>query len=227
LRPYCSDILDDVLYPDNWPLSGSVDLIAAPYAAGFLYQALYGALCMLTKQPDLAIRLAERPMVLNDRHDYRANPLLCHSVDLVMGPPLLSRKFRISWKSVVGLYSEWPWLAPIFGSPKRYEAALCAYYQLLSIVECCENIVRKNVSGLVVPVEPFRIESEDQQRSYSLLIQDASALRNIWKSKGISDELFAEHWLELVKILGNKADPTWGGVVPHTGLAKDLLGLSR
>lgn len=191
-------VLDDILFPKGWNLSGFVVVIKVPEAIAYIYQGLHGAMCLLTDQLSLAIKFARTPMEFQEWHE--SIPLWKnHSV---MGwPESLGRNTTGAWKALISLPEKWPWLKQIFGD--EYTAAIGAYYMALSINEYADLVASGSVESIIsnkdkffldIPLCFLSLDDDVARKAYRLLTNEPQQARDIWKSLNVEDSQFVQYW---------------------------------
>jgi len=130
-------LFDELYHITEWNRAGRVILIELPTTLGFVYQALHGAVCMLTDQPELAVEFATM-MVRHGNYDTKA-PLWKHH-DLVGWPKTLSGSCTVAWKFLMDAFDNWHWLREIFIDLESYKIALISYYIILNFMEYVEAL---------------------------------------------------------------------------------------
>ncbi len=230
-------LLDEILFPSEWNENGRTILVRLPFAAGFVYQAVHGAMCLQTDQLPLALDMGKSKV--EDSRGREGRQLW--RLHEITGWPesFRTKKTGIdAWQGLSGLYDSWPWLGKAFGDKNEFLASLCAYYCMLNIHEYSvtlqeglETDLKKQGLRLEIPLFVFLEDHEVLRRGYKLLIRNPAHVKAIWSSIGISDSAFSQHWDSWMKVCGS-----WLGQVTdygmffssiaHQNLAKDLIGKS-
>ncbi len=178
--------------------------VQIPYALGYVYHSLHGALCLNTKQLTRALGLAREkvPFAIESSGTTRVweNPHLMGDCEL-----LLDRKE--CWKDLANAYNKWEWLRLIFEDDFTYRASLVAYYMALSIHELAAEIAFPNSTPLRVPwdflSETYEIKQradeikqradEIKQRAADLLHNDPG-LSELWECLDVTREQMKARW---------------------------------
>jgi len=191
-------ILDDILFPKNWVSTGLVVIGDLPDTIAFIFQALYGAMCLQTEQLPLAIDLAQTK--LKRRYENDALPLYKIS-DIIGWPESLGGYCSKAWDFLQRVPENWVWINELFGDPDDYLASLCAYYMALNILELVEtvasgddDIILKTDISLDVPIF-FTIASDEVKRkAYKRLLINREDVRSIWTNQEVSESKLKELW---------------------------------
>jgi hypothetical protein len=194
-------ILDDILYPKDWNRSGSIDIVGLPETAAFAYQAIHGATCLATEQLALAVRLARERV--GEGPSGKSSVPLYKTSEIIGWPPTLQGNSKISWDFLWELPERWPWLDEIFGDPDAYRVALCAYYISLNIIELVDCIADKQTEileqmslRLDVPIRTPAMPREIVRRAYRLLMVNPEQVRDLWRSRKVTQEDIQRIWLK-------------------------------
>lgn len=198
-------LLEEVIEPNGWQRSGYTNRVGLPRAAGFIYQALVGSVCLFTRQLPTAIRFARSRIHISGHQE---QVVLWRAHELVAWPDALGGNSSIAWRALQDLPSQWPWLKAIFGSSDEFLEAICAYYMALSVNEYCSVILdglqdhlAKGQIRLEVPTNFAQVQEDIARRAYRTLMSEPGAVRDIWRSQGIADKDVSEQWLAWVKLL--------------------------
>lgn len=191
-------ILDDILYPKNWTRGGLTVIVDFPTTLAFVYQGLHGATCMVSSQPNIALKLVTSSIEFPGWQE--RIPMWSHHG--VMGwPEGFKGEATTGWKSLAALAENWGWLLEIFGDSDEYRSALSAYYMMLNLFEYVEALVtldratmNEKEMRLEIPL-CYESESDDvKRRAYSILLSDPDALRAIWRDRNVSDDHVKSNW---------------------------------
>ncbi|MFI5330928.1 MAG: toll/interleukin-1 receptor domain-containing protein [Desulfobaccales bacterium] len=192
-------ILDEILFPTNWNWSGDTRIVYFPYLAGYIYQAIHGAMCLLTNQLSLSIKLVSSKFELT--FDNQKKPLYLFP-EIIGWPSSLGGNSSVAWKILIDLPNKWIWLHEAFG--EDFQAAVCAYYMALSILEFSYKIsFPDQVIGdwPLIPPSFRELPRALRRKAYKMMISDADQVRNIWRQFNIQDEKMKSSWPEWVKLL--------------------------
>lgn len=219
-------LFDELYHITEWNRGGRVIVIELPATLGFIYQALHGAVCMLTEQPGLAVEFASM-MVRHGNHDIKA-PLWKHH-DLVGWPKTLGGNCTIAWTFLIDAFAKWQWLAEIFGDLENYKISLISYYIVLNFMEYVEalrnnHLEQVKVGGslfLDVPII-FCEESRDLvDKAMKRLSKHPEIFNSIGERWGVSRSLVVSEWGTWIGVCGNwfgRLSFWRGGSVLHTDL---------
>jgi hypothetical protein len=191
-------LIDEILNPRDWNPSGLTSIVDLPDAIACIYQALNGAMCLQTHQLSLSTKLALTK--ITKRNQQYTLPLYQRH-EIVGWPAAVGRKSTEVWSFLSNLPEKWNWLNEPFGSVSEYRESLCAYYLALNIIEFVDTIVagkedllQQKEIRLDVPLCFLRDDFEIIRRAYHLLLVEPDQIRDIWKSKSISDNKVKELW---------------------------------
>lgn len=227
-------ILDDILYPRNWSRAGITILADFPITLAFIYQGLHGATCLATNQLDMAIKLITSSVEFPGLHEsipFWQNPG-------AMGwPGALAGNCTTGWNSLSKLAEEWPWLNSIFGDSTEFKAALCAYYMALNVYEFVQSLENgllndntvSNGIHLEIPICFVSEPNEIKRRGYSLFSADLKTVTQIWRSRGITDEVARANWktwMSICKSWSNKVYSFSNYNITHEKLMEEVFPAS-
>ncbi len=224
-------ILDDILYPKNWVRAGRTIVIELPTTIAYVYQGLYGAVCMSTNQPSLGLSMIRSHVHFPDWNE-RIEMWKNHGV---MGwANGFEGKATTSWNQLAKLGEEWIWLTDVFGDSDEYRAALTAYYMYLNVFEYVEALrslpieqINPKTLRLEIPI-CYESESDDvKRRAYSILISSAPFVRQLWTSAGIADATVLEHWDKWTSVCSEFVEkvysPFWRANLANRNVVADVL----
>lgn len=167
--------------------------VQIPYALGYVYHSLHGALCLNTEQLTRALGLAQEkvPFAIESPSTTQAwkNAHLMGYCEL-----LLDRKEI--WKDLASAYGRWEWLRLIFEDDFTYRASLVAYYMAMSIHELAAEIASPNRKRDIVPYVPWDFLSEESKikAHATTLLRNDPGLRELWTCLGVTQEQMREAW---------------------------------
>jgi hypothetical protein len=191
-------VLDELLRPKGWNSAGPTVVGSIPNALVFTYQALHGATCLEVGELSLAIALT-RTRVIRPHH---FEGVVVHRDHQLIGlPESFAESFSGAWNFLVSLAEKWSWLQRIFGSGLEYKASLCGYYMALSVQELAlmiadgkaDSVDQKDLI-LEIPALWVGMDAEIQHQGYRRLVRSDDAVRDIWRSLGVSDKAMAAAW---------------------------------
>ena len=220
-------LFDELYHITEWSRGGRVIIIALPATLGFVYQALHGAVCMLTEQPELAVEFSTM-MVRHGDYDTKA-PLWKHH-DLVGWPKTLGGNCNVAWTFLIDAFDKWQWLHEIFGNLENYKISLISYYITLNFMEYVEalgnNLLEqvKKGGGLHLEV-PILFSDEDRgliEKAMKRLGKHPELFDSIIKKRGVSKNQVIVEWDTWMGVCEN-----WLGKLKFwrlsAGLHNDLL----
>jgi hypothetical protein len=232
-------VLDEVLYPHDWPANGPTTIVVgAPKGAAFVFQALYGAVCLETGQLELAKSLAFTRIETGNRG--LKVPLL-RSSDLVGYSDAFAGDPELAWKTLGALSQRWSWVGDVFDGADGFRAAVLAYYLFLSLMDLLTKLAEGKEPGpppldtLGVSTIPPMHVFEDRhihRKAYSTLMRDPEKVRKVIASFGAKPEELEDTWSIWMERITSRApgmwhsDLQWSGV-PHADLIKDLMGSGK
>lgn len=162
-----------------------------PYALGYVYHSLHGALCLNTEQFTRALGLAREEVPFAIRSPLTRG--VWKNPQLMGYCALLNRKE--CWKDLASAYDRWEWLQRIFEDDFTYRASLVAYYMALSIHELAAEIASSNRTR-DVPYVPWDFLSETYQikKHATTLLHNDPELPELWTCLGVAQEQMREAW---------------------------------
>jgi hypothetical protein len=223
-------LIDELLHPSDWDLSGVTTLTQYPEFLVFVYQALHGALAIQTQQTDLAERTA-RVEVSDWYNRSESQPLFAYT-KLTGWPESLNHTVTIAWKFLMDLPDRWPWLVEIFGPVEFYRAAICSYYEFLNILEFLDA-VQKDLDlsdvrrvWLSVPVCFAVVPDPIRRRSVRMLEDNRDALQKLWEQVGsiaVKNEKWTQ-WRSMILRWVHEVyrGSVWHPSIPHEAFVKTL-----
>lgn len=203
-------LIEDILLLPGWRHEGNVLLCRSPRTFACIYHTLHGAMCVHTQQLELAIRLAETPVLLDEYLPpdkvYRATPL-------TMALESMNQEWKRTSNFLFSIPDKWAWLKDIYGDIDDLKANIAAYFLALNILELCDGLKdsRKAGHGLAgvpdimwIPSCFFLREADMTLRMRRVVQDNADAFRSIWHSKGLTDAEMKKAWQHwFAQILGS------------------------
>ena len=225
-------VIDDIICPKDWKWNGLTKIVNFPYSVAFVYQALHGAIGIFTGQLKISIKLATSRF--EQQVSSEKKPLFKFP-EIIGWPESLGENSLHSWKMLLSLPDNWPWLNNIFGDVEDFQASICAYYMALNILEFSYTVASpggieaiKKTDEIWPDIPPLfhDADKEIKKRAYRLLINVPDQVREIWLPFNLKEEdlepLWADwmklvrHWLKSGNRFGFRED------VPHRDLFIDL-----
>ncbi len=200
-------VLDEILNPAGWDYAGLVYVADFPLTAAYVYQALYGAMCVLTGQFEIATKFARSKIKIRNSD----RTILLYQYHHIIGwPPTLGENCTDGWGFLSLLSEKWTWLKGPFGEPIEYKAYICAYYMILNILEFVDTIAAGNeriilqekTPTLDIPLCFLQMDDEVKRKAYRLLLNYPDKIKNIWQSFGIKEEKVKELWPHWMRHIG-------------------------
>ncbi len=190
-------VLSDILSPGGWVRSGRTILVELPKALAFLYQALNGAMCVQSRQFDLAAALARAPIVAEFREE-SAPPLFAHA-DINGCVESLGRSMTDCAHFLLGLPERWQWLRELFEDDANFASCVSCYYvilltaELVSLTKAGEALEQRPSRFHVPPVFWFTT-SDVARRSLQRLLNEAQQMRSLWLNESVEGRQVADAW---------------------------------
>ena len=189
-------LLSDLLTIRGWqgdnPQHWSQTWGQIPYALGYVYHSLHGALCLNTEQFTRALGLAREEVPFAIRSPLTRG--VWKNPQLMGYCALLNRKE--CWKDLASAYGRWEWLQLIFEDDFTYRASLVAYYMALSIHELAAEIASSNRKRDVVPCVPwdFLSEAYEIKKHATALLCNDPELPKLWTCLRVTQKQMREAW---------------------------------
>lgn len=190
-------VLSDILNPGGWVRSGRTILVDLPKALAFIYQALNGAMCVQSRQFDLAFDLARCPIVEEFR-EVEAPPLSTHT-GINGWVESLGRSMTECSRFLFTLPDRWAWLNDLFEEEDNFGSCVSCYYVILLIADLI-SLIKANApfengtTRFHVPPVFWFTTSAVARRALQRLLDDRQQLRSLWADEGIRGEQVAEAW---------------------------------
>lgn len=186
-------LIDDLLNIVGWNYSGHTILVELPNTLAYVYQGLHGSMCLNTGQLDLAIALAETKVKLYTSNQYRR---VWQHHDLIGWSDSLGKNCTENWRFLAESPKRWEWLVDLFGSELDFQISLAAYYMVLNLMELVDLLaaggltrLQQNLEGFLdVPLCCLSGPKDVPEKAMSLLLRDATRLKALWESKGVTRE---------------------------------------
>ena len=222
-------LFDEFLHPHDWNQAGFRVLANLPHALGLVYQALHGAVCMHTSQPETALNLAMMSVQFSQSHETRSP--LWKNHELVGWCGTIGDSCIDNWAYLAGAFEKWPWLSEIFGTVEEYKISLISYYMLLNFVEFSQKLsaMRKKFAGnsdLMLDV-PILYSVEDHRlcdRALSRITKHSAIFDKILVDWKITHEEAKENWPHWITVCNNWLSKIgyWAARVPAFDLTSDF-----
>ena len=169
--------------------------VQIPYALGYVYHSLHGALCLNTEQLIRALGLAQEKVhfAIESRPTTHA-----WKNDHLMGSCQLLRDRKECWKYLASAYGRWEWLQLIFEDDFTNRASLVAYYMALSIHELAVAIASPNSTSYVLPTPSvpwdFLSEAYEIKEQATALLRNDLGLPELWTCLEVTQEQMRDAW---------------------------------
>ncbi len=207
-------LIFEILNIAGWNPAGYTVWANIPYALGYVYHSLHGAVSLYTNQLDLALSLARVKIPVADAsrhlHVWQRSELrgYAESISGNRGGNSIE-----SWNYLSGVYDRprWGWLSLIFGDKLQYKTLLVAYYMALNIHELATIISSGKQVTFSATSNPyfhipltFLFEDYDTiQRATSLLHSNPEGLTVLWSSVNVTREQMETSWANWVRLAEN------------------------
>ena len=190
-------LLSELLYIPDWERSGYSAWIDIPYAIGYIYHSMHGAISLSTNQMESAISLAKYKVLIRHSGSYTE---LWRESNLMGWSESFGGNCTSGWDYLASACSRLDWVGEIFGDELEYKTALVAYYMALSI----HNLAWLRKSGksskdlspidISVPLLFLSEESEVNRRAVSLLFANPKETERIWGVAGVTRKQMTDWW---------------------------------
>lgn len=189
-------LIHDLLDPKDWSRSGLVVIINVPDAAGWVFQALAGAMLVYTRQTELALDLATQR--IPERYSTKSAPLFL-TAGLVGWPESLDTTCTVAWRFLNDLPIHFPWVGKAFGSAEEFKQSLAGYYLLLSWLEYLEALKAGHQEAMTThslspDVPPIFLREESLKRGLLIVLEGREALNLHLQKAGISVADHQRYW---------------------------------
>lgn len=190
-------VLEEILNPRDWNKSGFTSIVNLPSCAGFVYQALHGAMCIYTDQLQLGVDFVRSTLRYSDGERYIQ---ICRSAELMGWPASFGGHSEKAWAALWSIPEQLTWINHIFGDTEEFQTALVAYYIILNINEYCLMLKDNQEQHLGedmrldVPLGFLKTPTQIQRRAYRLILEDKENLKWIWESLDVDFERFTQYW---------------------------------
>jgi|GEM_PF-3595853 len=152
--------IEQILGVPDWNWAGFEVPLNAPYAVGFLFQYLHGALCCELGRFDLALQMASFEVASRDG---RSEPSpLWRNHQLVGWPQTLGGDFRHASASLRGAYDRFEIVRDFFSDQAEFQISFASYSILLSLIELASDVQsigaltkEQMQQGLMIDVPPL------------------------------------------------------------------------
>jgi hypothetical protein len=192
-------MVDEIAYPRDWQGSGLTLVVRMPEAALYVFQALHGALSILTKQTGLAMAFAST--IVDPRNGAGTSPLFRNPY-LTTYPESLGGRWDMGWDFLLSALSRFPVLAEFYLEEEDYHASLYAYYFALNVLELATSIASIDPENPAAPdCIPIMLTGASDRilrKAQGMLKADVEGLSSIWLAKGVSTDKMRAHWRELM-----------------------------
>lgn len=209
------DTLVQVVLPPDWQRVGSAALVEGPYALGFVFHGLHGALCLRRADPGRAIRLAETYLLTDGRIPQR----VCESPELMGWSATLGQNCTIALGYLLEGFGRWNWLSALFASDREYREAIVGYYLLLNTRELARRLARgDDIKSAVRPNVPLSFGHgyyEVADGAFLRLLRAEEKLHLVWEGVGITKDQMKEAWQPWMAVHGAAQRIT---LMPHEHL---------
>ena len=131
-------IINDLINITEWKRDGYAFWVEIPYALGYVYHSLHGALCLSTNQAGSALEMARINVSVPYQLKEYSNVWEIHKLMGWSGS--LGGNCTTSWNYLTSAFVRWEWLSSVFTDEQEYRSSLVAYYLALNIHELADTI---------------------------------------------------------------------------------------
>jgi hypothetical protein len=207
------ELIYDLLDPKDWNRGGLVVINNVPDAAGWVFQALAGAMLVYTRQTELALDLATQR--IPDKHSERSAPLYLTS-RLIGWPESLGRSCATAWHFLNDLPIHFPWVEKAFGGVDAFKQSLAGYHLLLSWLDYLETLRAGEQDALtarsLIPnMPPVFLGEESLSRGILFVLEGREPLKRFISKRGISVEAHERYWPDWLACLEQWIGRTFHG----------------
>jgi hypothetical protein len=194
-------LIYDLLEAPGWERTGSTIVVTMPEAAVFTFQAILGAMAVLSGQNglicDLAMLRISEPM-----RNRESGPLYAQH-HLIGWPRSFDAKCIPAWRYLLGLPDTFPWIAQAFGSPTVFRECLCGHYLVLSWIEFLDFLRAGNVidpsQGLRFDVPTLFFRPSECSGGVRRVLDDRAPLLAFSEKHGVDAARQVAAWPDWVK----------------------------
>jgi serine/threonine protein kinase len=191
-------VVSDLVALPDWSPNGRKYAVRAPRGVVYLYHHLHGALCCDLGRYDLAIQLAETPLVEDE--DREPRPLFrLHGQHW---PTLLDN--TSGWEYLLGVRMRFKALQDLFALQSDFDAALTTYSMLLSLLEAGYDAKRmldamkrpdfKHIDSFDVPPRFLEMNSDLVRAGIERTFANSDTVQLILRRTGASKDNLAKVW---------------------------------
>ena len=202
-------LIHDILNITGWNPSGNRIWVNIPYALGYVFHSLHGAIGLYTDQLDLALSLAREKIPIPNTSMYlrlwKTSELRGYAESISGNRGGNCKK---SWEYLSTAYDRWKWLDLVFEDELEYRISLVAYYMALHIHELADIIASGRQESLSSDPNPFfdiplTFVSEGReinQRAASLLLRKPESLLMLWDVLDVKREQMEHYWKDWIRL---------------------------
>ena len=189
-------LIYDLREPSKWERSGYIALGSFPETSAFVFQAIHGAMCVLTQQVSLSLSMATQRV--SEPNSSESGPLYLNH-GLIGWPQSLGENWKFSMNFLWELPERWDWLADKFDGIDKFRECLCGYYTTLSLLELISIIKAGNEQLLNdqnfrLDVPPMFIAYKEHAGGIRKLLDDREAIIYYSEKVGVSKDSLIKYW---------------------------------
>ena len=192
-------IINDLINITEWKRDGYVVWVEIPYALGYVYHSLHGALCLSTNQVGSALEMARINVSAPYQHEEYSKVWEKH--ELMGWSDSLGRNCINNWNYLTSAFTRWEWLSSVFTDEQEYRSSLVAYYMALNIHELADTIASNQHTKLdsrdLLLNVPLSFVFEDKvitQHAISLLLRNKELIKELWSCLSVTQEQMENSW---------------------------------
>lgn len=223
-------MINDLLNITEWKRDGYVVWVEIPYALGYVYHSLHGALCLSTNQVGSALEMARINVSVPYQHEDYSHIWEIHRLMGWSGS--LGGNCTTSWNYLTSAFTRWEWLSSVFTDEQEYRSSLVAYYLALNIHELADTIAsgqhtRLDNRDLLLNV-PLSFVFEDSaitRQAISLLLRNREVITELWSCLNVTQEQMENSWADWMTQCNKWVANVGRGIGFHSIPHKDFFKL--
>lgn len=200
--------IDDLLSPPGWERGGYTYWTDFPQLLLFVGQALVGGMLLESKASDAACELATTR--IPDSHRSRESKPLFQETGVTGWPESMGHNCLTAWGFLSKIIQSNPWIDEAFGSQEHGQAAVSAYYQLLSFLNFCHLSVNGRFENggdlswsVTAPLNFCRWPEESVKKGYRIFLGHRPTLLKLLSANGLDDPgRFRQQWRAWLELCG-------------------------
>jgi TIR domain len=194
--------IDELRSQSEWMTGGLTFWVDLPDLVFFVTQALVGGMLMESGTVESAYRLATTN--LSTRYGSESLPLFRQTC-LNGWPEALNHDCGMALKFLSSILDDWKWLSAVFGDTRKVQAAISAYYQMLSFLNFLSLAKRGELKEvpdplkLRVPLNFIVLSKDAAERGYQLLLRQARFLEILLENNQIGQSQLESLWAKWIQ----------------------------